>query len=129
MKFIKKELDVSVVFADAAGEVLSLEGPIRHAAGDAILIGIAGERWPIRRQRFEATYEAVPPTVPGQPGTYRKIPVVVDARQLDAPTTVTLHSGAGTLAAARGDWLVTDPSGAQWVVRDDIFLQTYQAVP
>ena len=129
MKFIKKELDVSVVFADAPGEVPSLEGPVRYAPGDAILTGIAGERWPIRRQRFEATYEAVPPTLRGHPGTYRKIPVVVVARQLDAPTNVTLRSGAGTLAAAAGDWLVTDPSGAQWVVRDDIFLQTYQAVP
>jgi hypothetical protein len=32
----------------------------------------------------------------------------------------------GVLAATAGNWLITDLHGEQWVVRQDVFEQTYE---
>ena len=40
-------------------EVETLEGTMRGAAGDYLCEGIAGERWPIKQEIFQATYEFV----------------------------------------------------------------------
>jgi hypothetical protein len=48
-------------------EVQTLEGTHRGRAGDWLAQGPAGERWPIKREIFEATYEPVAET-PDAPG-------------------------------------------------------------
>ena len=43
MKFIKQRIPVLVAFADTAGELATLEGRVRYAAGDALMTEGAGE--------------------------------------------------------------------------------------
>ena len=40
-------------------QVETLEGTMQGRAGDFLCEGSRGERWPIRREIFEATYEIV----------------------------------------------------------------------
>lgn len=125
----KLPLPVQVDFAPDAGVCVTLEGPVSHAAGDAILTGVRGEHWPVARARFEQTYEAAPGTAAGQPGTYRKRPLAVMAVRLESAVAVTLGAGRGVLTAAPGDWLVQYGPGDFGVVAADIFGQTYRVVP
>ena len=106
---------------------MTLEGPVRHAAGDAILTGSAGEQWPIPRAIFEATYAPVAPLRSGEDGAYIKKAIPVEARQADRAEVVTLGDGRGQIHAQPGDWIVTAPDGRQWVVAEAIFRTTYRA--
>jgi hypothetical protein len=125
VKYLKQAVPVAVSFAAAAGEIATLEGPVRCAAGDALMTGVQGEHWPITRAHFEASYEPLVPLTMGQAGLYVKKPLAVEARQLDRATTVRMAQQQGSLHARAGDWLVSAPDGAQWVVVDEIFRQTY----
>ena len=58
--YVKTEI-VTVTFAQQEGELLSLEGPNRYQAGDALITGSTGSRWSVSRHRFAVKYEAVPP--------------------------------------------------------------------
>jgi hypothetical protein len=124
----KRPLQTEVAFAHAPGEVLTLEGPVRHAAGDAILTGVQGERWPIGRAAFDATYEPVPPTRAGEDGRYRKRPLVAWARRLDAPVTVEVGPDADPISGGPGDWLVQYGPGEFGIVAAGIFAETYEPV-
>ena len=125
MKYQKQPVPVAVSFAAAAGEIPTLEGPVRCAAGDAILTGVQCEHWPITRAQFEASYEPLAPLAMGEDGLYVKKPLAVEARQLDHATSVDLAQQQGCLHAKPGDWLVSAPDGAQWVVADEIFRASY----
>lgn len=128
MKFVKKPVPLAVVFARVSGELQTREGAVLFEAGDAMATGVEGERWPIRRQHFAATYVPVPPLVFGQNGSYQKKHLSVDACQILEPLTVELSAGRGTLSPNIGDWLLTAPNGAKWVVADSIFKSTYISV-
>lgn len=127
MKVIKRKIPVSVEFAHIAGTIETLEGPVSYEPGDALLTGVSGERWPVSRKNFDASYSPVTAINSGENGRYIKRTVTVDAIQVAEPTTITLQAGKGILHAATGDWIVTAPDGSQWVVADSIFQQTYQA--
>lgn len=127
MKFIKRSLPVDVTFAKRVGELQTLEGPVRFEIGDALVMGSVGERWPIRRSTFDATYAPVPPLHAGEEGRYAKRPLAVEARQAEVECDVLLGEGRGSLHAKAGDWIVT-AEGGQWVVGDAIFRQTYARV-
>lgn len=126
MQYMKRPIPIDVEFASHAGTLQTLEGEVGYEAGDALMTGVKGERWPIRRQRFESTYAPVAPTQMGESGQYLKKPVEVSARQAKGVETIELQAGAGTLQARPGDWIVTAPDGHQWVVANDIFHATYQ---
>ena len=116
---------VQVAFAEEALDIDTLEGPVKCKAGDAIVTGVHGERWPIERLRFVGTYEAADGVVMFQAGFYRRKPTVVTARQLLAPMTIELSGARGALAAKAGDWLIHGGEGDQWIVADVIFQKTY----
>jgi hypothetical protein len=124
--FIKKPVVVHVAFAVDGGTMSTPEGPVAFEAGDAILTGVRDERWPIARERFEASYVAVPPTCMGDPGSYRKLPLVVQARRVDVETEVAMVGAQGVLRARLGDWIVSAPDGEHWVVEASIFADTYE---
>ena len=126
MRFVKKPIPVLVEFASTAGEIQSLEGPVRYAPGDALMTGAAGEHWPISRIRFEATYDPVPPTHMGENGIYLKKRILIEARQATQEERISLAEERGILIARAGDWVVTAPDGHEWVVANDIFLETYE---
>lgn len=126
MKAIKHAVCVQVEFAQANGVLHTREGTVAYHQGDAIMVGPSGERWPISRARFDATYELAT-SAPGH-DWYCKRPLVVEARQAISEERVHLRRGEGVLQARPGDWVVTAPDGGQWVVEQDIFAQTYEVL-
>ncbi|HVO89256.1 MAG TPA: PGDYG domain-containing protein [Casimicrobiaceae bacterium] len=122
----KRAVVVSVTFADAPGSMQTREGAVQYEQGDALVCGAAGDRWPIARDRFLATYAPVAPLASGEPGRYRKRPQTVLARRMDAPFCVPLPDDRGTLRGEAGDWLVQYAPGDLAVVGAEIFKQTYE---
>ena len=122
----KRVVDVQVQFAPAPGVLATREGDVRYAAGDALLTGAAGDRWPVSRAYFDVAYEPLAPVRAGSDGRYRKRPVVVLAKQMSAPFAITLPEGRGTLRGGRGDWLVQYAPGDCAVVAQKIFAVTYE---
>jgi hypothetical protein len=128
MKYRKKPLAVHVEFASKVGDVQTAEGTVAYSTGDALLTGVAGETWPVRREHFEHTYVPMPPTEMGEAGLYVKLPLEVDAYQSESASVVVLGDGHGVLSVKAGDWIVTGPDGRRWVVADEIFQETYVPV-
>lgn len=124
----KTAVPVDAEFAVAAGTLATAEGPVAYEAGDALLTGPAGERWPVPRGRFLRDYEPVGEGPAGAPGRYRKRPGDVRALRMNGPFTVTLPAGRGTLSGDAGDWLVQYAPGDQAVVAASIFAATYELV-
>ena len=122
----KRPVAVAVHFASAPGVLPTSEGDVRYAAGDALVTGNAGDRWPVPRARFLATYEPIAPTAAPGDGAYRKRVALVHARRMDAPFAVTLSGERGTLRGGAGDWLVQYAPGDVAVIDDAIFAQTYE---
>jgi hypothetical protein len=122
----KSPVQVAVEFAATDGTLKTREGPVQYRQGDALLTGIEGERWPVIRETFEASYEPVPPLRPGKPGHYRKHPQVVWAKPMREPFAVTRDQGRGVLNGEAGDWLVQYAPGDQGVVGAALFAQTYE---
>lgn len=70
-KSVKKQIDDGFVFVrkipvvvrakkmDKDFEVETLEGKISGKAGDYLMIGVEGERYPCKEQIFEKTYEVL----------------------------------------------------------------------
>ncbi len=123
---VKRGVAVSVVFASEPGELATLEGVVRYSQGDALLTGVRGERWPVRRETFFRTYAPVAPTEQGQDGAYRKISPPVRAVRLEEDARVAI--AGGELTGKPGDWLVQYGEGDYGIVSGGIFAETY-AVP
>jgi hypothetical protein len=119
---------VGVTFCAADCIIDTLEGQVRCHAGDALITGVQGERWPVSRNAFEQKYCPVAPTEMWQDGQYQARPARVLARRLDTDSTIALKSGNGTLSGQAGDWLVQYETGDQSIVRDDIFCKTYRRI-
>lgn len=119
---------VSVEFAPAEGEMATLEGGVRYRAGDALLTGQDGERWPVPRERFAVLYEAVPGTNAGGAGQYRRRDGAVWAWRADRDLALALSDGRGTLHAKAGDVVVQFDWGDLAVMPATIFLQSYARI-
>ena len=118
---------VEVRFAEARGVIQTLEGPVGHEPGDAIITGPANDVWPVAKARFDTTYSPVAPTVAGTSGLYVRNPNVVRAIQSDAAFEVVTPAGA-KLSGRSGDWLVEYAPGDQAIVSKEIFAETYALV-
>jgi len=128
LRVCKRPVPVQVAFAKADGICETLEGAVRYRRGDAILTGSRGESWPVGRDSFRDSYESVPPTAPGQDGTYRKRPASVLALRLDRALAVPVGWQGDKLQGRRGDWLLRYADGSYGVVNDCIFRETYEPV-
>jgi hypothetical protein len=126
-RYVKTEI-VAVEFARRDGELLSLEGPNRYRAGDALITGSTGSRWSVSRDRFEAKYEAVPPAAAGADGSYRARPVPVLARQMAEAFTAARSAGGDLLRGNAGDWLLQYAPGDFGVAGQARFAQVYRRV-
>ena len=122
----RRPLDFEVAFTQDRVLISTLEGPVYAEAGDAIITGVRGERWPVPTAKFEGLYEPVPPTRMGEDGTYRRRPVSVSTHQIRQPLSVALTDGRGVLLGNAGDWLVRHQNGSFSIVADEIFQQTYE---
>lgn len=123
--FIKDEV-VAVVFARAAGELVSREGPNRFAVGDALITGSTGDCWSVSRLRFDARYIPVAPLQAGMDGAYRSRPVPVLARQMADAFSVARCAGGDLLQGAAQDWLLQYAPGDFGIVEDARFRQVYR---
>ena len=117
---------VQVEFAESDGTLPTQEGPVHYSTGDALLTGTEGERWPVARDTFNASYAPVAPNRPGKPGPYRKRPRVVWAKPMTDAFDVTLDRDRGTLRGQPGDWLVQYAPSDFSVVSARVFAQTYE---
>ena len=123
----KRPTPVQVIFAERDGSIKTLEGPVAYAVGDAILSGVAGDRWPVGRLRFDVTYAAVPPTLQSEAGWYSRRPNRVLAKQQPLVFRVTTSNGA-VLEGQPGDWLVEYGTDDQAIVAHTIFAATYEPI-
>lgn len=128
MRYIKRPIPVSVEFAVEDGVVDTLEGPIAYRAGDALMTGVKGERWPMPLTEFSERYLPAPGVSMYASGLYIKQPLPVNAVQMDASFSIEL-AGRGSLSGSAGDWLLTAADGDNWIVRDDVFRETYAPEP
>ena len=126
-RFIKNET-VSVSFAREAGELISLEGPNRYQAGDAIITGSTGSRWSVTRERFNAKYAAVAPLADGEDGAYAARPVPVLARQFDQPFRAARSAGGDVLNGNAGDWLLQYGPGDYGIAAHERFSRIYRKI-
>ncbi|AOJ03534.1 MULTISPECIES: PGDYG domain-containing protein [Burkholderia] len=124
---VVKDETVQVEFAAQPGELMSLEGPNRYAAGDALVTGSTGDRWVVSRERFDAKYvPAAEELVHGEPGGYRNRPAVVLAKRMDAPFSIARSAGGDTLRGDAGDWVMQYAPGDYGVVQAKRFAQVYR---
>ncbi len=124
---VVKDETVQVAFAAADGELMSLEGPNRHAAGDAIVTGSTGDRWVVSRARFDPKYlPAADGLAHGEAGPYRNRPAVVLARRMDQPFTIARSENGDVLRGVAGDWVMQYAPGDYGVVQAQRFAQVYR---
>ena len=124
-QYLKTEI-VQVVFAPEPGELISLEGPNRYQAADALVTGCTGDRWSVDRHRFDVKYQAVPPTIEGQDGAYTAKPVPVLAKQIYEPFTAARSAGRDVLRGDSGDWLMQYGPGDFGVCGKSRFERVYK---
>jgi hypothetical protein len=123
--YVKDEV-VQVAFARQEGELVSLEGPNRYLAGDALITGSTGSRWSVSRERFDSRYEAVSPVRQGEDGPYRNRPVPVLAKQMKVPFSIARSEGGDRLSGESGDWLMQYAPGDFGITEHSRFAQVYR---
>lgn len=120
----EKTATVEVSFAEQDGELETLEGIVPYSKGDALLKGIMGEYWPVKRRVFDFLYELVNAK---EPGIYRKrMGLKAYAKQMDTDFKVKIRDGSASLSGKPGDWLVQNSGGDVGIVASDIFLKSYR---
>lgn len=124
-RYVKDEI-VTVVFAAESGDLQSLEGPNRYAAGDALISGATGSRWSVARERFDPKYQALPPTIAGEDGRYQARPLPVLARQIGEAFTAARSAGGDVLHGNANDWLLQYGPGDFGVADQQRFAQVYR---
>ena len=124
----KLEREVQVQFTDRPCTVQTKEGAVQALPGDAILTGIAGERWRVSRAHFAAKYRPRPPTQPGEAGPYLSLRNRILALQMSEPFEVLLADGRSKLSGRASDWLVDYGDGSLGIVSQPIFATTYEIV-
>ena len=123
--YVKTEV-VTVAFAQHEGELISLEGPNRYTAGDALITGSTGSQWSVSRHRFDAKYEALPPTATGEDGRYKARPIPILAKRISEPFTAARSAGGDVLRGNAGDWLLQYGYGDFGVAEHHRFTQVYK---
>ncbi len=124
-KVMKKPVTVQVTFAVEDGETQTLEGAVKYKEDDAILTGVEGEKWTVRKEKFIKAYSPIPPVKAGEDGPYRKNPIVVIAKQMHTNFTVNVSKSKDSLAGQPGDWFLQYKTGSYGIVSQSIFSKTY----
>ncbi len=122
----KLERTVQVQFADQACTVQTPEGAVQAQPGDAVLTGIAGERWRVSRKHFSNKYRPAAATHAGEPGAYLSLRNRILALRMSEPFEVLLADGVSRLHGRAGDWLVDYGDGSLGIISDPIFQVTYE---
>lgn len=59
VKAIKKPIIVTAEQVEMETTVYTIEGPLTAKPGDWIITGVEGEKWPVKKDIFEKTYEII----------------------------------------------------------------------
>ena len=126
---VVKDETVTVEFAAAAGELMSLEGPNRYSRRDALITGSTGERWVVSRERFDPKYLPADAGLRhGEPGRYRNVASIVLAKRMDEPFAILRSAmGGDRLTGAAGDWVMQYAPGDYGVVQAARFAKVYRS--
>jgi hypothetical protein len=124
-EYIKHET-VSVIFAQQDGDIMSAVGLNHYKAGDALITGVTGDCWSVSRDRFNAKYQAVSPTVNGNNGMYVASRVSVLAKQMTTAFSIARSEGGDTLYGEADDWLLQYAPGDFGIVANTRFQRVYQ---
>ena len=123
---LAREIDVR--FTPVTCTVLTSEGLVQAAPGDAIITGTAGEHWRVSRAGFPNKYRPVAPTVAGEAGRYVSLPNRIMAVPMTEEFEVLLSDGVSRLHGQAGEWLVDYGDGSLGVVSSPIFATTYEII-
>ena len=127
IRVIKRPEPVEVEFARQDGVLETLEGFVRYKAGDALVTGPSGERWPIQAERFAKSYLPVEDSTADATHRFVKRAQVVLALRMSAPFGIRTPGASDPLTGKSGDWLVQYGPGEHGVVDAEIFARTYEA--
>ena len=101
-----KDETVWVEFATETGDLISTVGRNRYQLGDALITGSTGDPWCVARDRFDAKYDPLPPTVRGERGR------VPDRSARPTGVTTTDRHAARRVSGAMGGphgWILPRP--------------------
>jgi hypothetical protein len=115
----KKANPVKYQTADTAGNLQTLEGPVRYEAGYKIITGPKGEQYPIPPEKFIGLYDDT--------GDGIAIPkkILKIAKLADHDGHVPTSWGELLSYTAGADYIVRHGPNDYGVVKKDIFAQTY----
>ena len=116
----KRAVEIEAIELTREAVVETLEGKLVANAGDWLITGVEGEKYPCPPDVFERTYEHV------SGSRYRKLPVIVDAIQLTR--CVSIETEQGVLVGSPGDWFVSGVQGSQYPCAAGAFEATYESV-
>ena len=105
-------------------------------AGDARQVGRAAHRARadrpgrrlVTRDRFDAKYTALAPTLPGEAGRYANIPQPVMAQQMLQSFSIERQAGGDIIHGKPGDWLLQYAPGDYGIVEAAKFAKVYRPV-
>ncbi|MCH9633013.1 MAG: hypothetical protein S4CHLAM6_13640 [Chlamydiae bacterium] len=118
----KKNIVLDFEYAAKSGEIQTLEGKVACAAGDAIMTGTQGERWPISKDTFTATYNVV------EEGKASKKKIVLYVYQMKEIFKVKVSWSNSLLEGKADDYLVQYGPNDFGVVEKEIFKETYEVI-
>jgi hypothetical protein len=125
VRAVKKNIPVSVVFADVDGVFETREGSVPYKSGDTLLTGPGGESWPVERERFSRCYSPMPGVGAWEEGEYLRNDEPVLALRMDEPFVTEIPAG-GVLRGEPGDWLVRYTEDDRGIVGREIFESTWE---
>lgn len=121
-RYRQRPVEISAIRVESKTTVETLEGTEEASSGDWIITGINGEQWPISNSTFEKKYKPVR----DKPGRFRKLPVDVEAAQMNS--SFTIDTRWGTQKGKPGDWIVFTDTNDSYVCEQSIFSQSYEVI-
>ena len=105
--------------ADQSGTIETLEGPVRYNAGDYILTGPKGEKYPMPPAKFKELKDD------NGNGTCTPKKIIKLAKLADHDGIVNTSWGEPLNYTAENDYIVRHGNNDYGVVKKDIFVKTY----
>lgn len=119
----KRALEYKAEELKAPTLIQTLEGPSHAKAGDWVLTGVAGERWPVDGAKFHDLYEAIP----GDSGHFMSKPRLLASKMVDR--AVTIQNRHGKQSGNAGAFIMAEGAGAdanKWIVQREIMNKSWE---
>ncbi len=124
----KPDLELTFKFSEHASAIDTLEGTVHCEKGDAVMTGVQGEHWPIKRSAFDKTYRVLHYDKDLNIGQATKKAAVVYVRQMSDNFDVKVSWSDDLLHGEPGDFLVEYGDNDFGTVKKSILPITYDVV-